>query len=163
MRALAFLLALTAAATAGAAAPAPAPDPSVGLVRVLHGWRDADSFKHISEYFSGRENTGGEIVVRTHPEQRAGYYFLIRLANAGAPRAIQVHLQLVPPGAPRPQPFDFPVTLPAGETVFDFGLTGTDWAAAKAHPVAWKLEILDTTGRLLATTQSYLWEKPAGN
>ena len=52
------------------------------------------------------------------------------------------------------------VVLPAGETVFNVGLTGTDWVGPKVHPVAWKIEIVATDGRLLGVQKSFLWEKP---
>ena len=163
MRTIVLLLALTLATTASAAASAPAADRSVGIVRVLHGWRETASFKHIGEYFDGREHTGGEVVLRTHADQRAGYYFLVRLANPGAERTVRIHLLVIDPESATPHEFNFPAGLPGRETIFNLGLTGADWAGAKINPVAWKLEILDPAGRLLATEQSYLWEKPAGS
>ena len=162
MRTLALFLALTLATTASAAATAPVADHSVGIVRVLHGWREAASFKRISEYFNGRENTGGEVVLRTHADQRTGYYFLVRLANPGAERAVRVHLLIINPESATPLEYNFPTSLPSRETILNLGLTGADWAGAKVNPVAWKLEILNQAGHLLATEQSYLWEKPAG-
>jgi hypothetical protein len=44
----------------------------------------------------------------------------------------------------------------------NLGLTGDDWPGAKTNPVAWKLEIVAADGRVLASDESYLWEKPAG-
>jgi hypothetical protein len=131
------------------------------IVRVLTGWRDAASFKRISEYFDGKENTGGEAVLRTHPDQRAGYYFLVRVANPGAARTVQARLALITPFSPKPVVHTFSPVVGAGDTVFHLGLTGKDWSDAKASPVAWKLELLDADGRVLATEKSYLWEKPA--
>ncbi len=132
------------------------------IVRVYSGWRDAASFKRISEYFSGKENTGGEAVLRTHPAQRGGYYFLVRAANPGAALTATARLQVITATAAKPQEFTFTPALRSGDTVFHLGLTGPDWPDAKADPVAWKLDLTDAEGRVLATEKSYLWEKPAG-
>ena len=133
----------------------------LALVRVTSGWRDAASFKRISEYFTGRENTGGEAVLRTHAEQRAGYYFLVRTENPGAPRTVTARLQVITDAAAQPRTYTFAPELRSGRTVFHLGLTGPDWPGAKADPVAWKLELIDAGGSILAVEKSYLWEKPA--
>ncbi|AOS44809.1 hypothetical protein Verru16b_01878 [Lacunisphaera limnophila] len=131
------------------------------FVRVYTGWRDAASFKRISEYFTGRENTGGEAVLRTHADQRAGFYFLVRVTNPAAARTVTARLGLISAATAQPVTHTFTTPLKAGDTVFHLGLTGPDWPDAKAGPVAWKLDLTDDTGRVLATEQSYLWEKPA--
>ena len=148
-----FLILLTLAAASTAAA-------DVTIVRVFTGWRDAASFKHLSEYFTGRENTRGETMLRTQPAQRAGYYFLVRAANSGAPVAVRISVQLITPTDSKPRTHTFATELKSGETVLHLGLTGGDWPDAKADPVAWKLELLSADGRVLATEGSYLWEKP---
>ncbi len=154
MRLLALLFVL-AAATAVTAA-------EVKVVRVYTGWREAASFKRISEYFSGRENTGGEIVVRSRPEERGGYYFLVRTHNPGAARAARFVLQVVTPDSTQPRVFRLSSTLPAGKAVHQLGLTGADWPDRTVVAMAWKLEIVDSDGASLAEAKSYLWEKPAG-
>jgi hypothetical protein len=134
----------------------------VTLTRVFTGWRDAASFKRISEYFSGQENTGGQTVLRTHPDQRTGYYFLLRVAHPGAPRKVRFQVQLIEQGVPAPTTTVFPAELNAGSSVFQLGLTGAAWQDAKAQPVAWHIQVLaDDDGRVLASEKSYLWEKPA--
>jgi hypothetical protein len=143
--------------------------PSVGLakegdlaiVRVFTGWRDAASFKRISEYFTGKENSGGEAVLRTHPDRRDGYYFLVRVRNSDAPRPLKARLSMIAETSARPREFTFATELRAGDTVFHLGLTGPDWPDPKADPVAWCLELTDASGKVLATEKSYLWEKPA--
>jgi len=133
----------------------------VEFVRVWPEWRDAVSFERVSEYFTGQENTGSQVVQRTHPETRAGFYFLARVSNHGAalPSAKLV-VSVIKPDSPQTRVYTFPVELPAGSTVFNLGLTGADWAGPKAHPVAWKVEVIATDGRLLAVQKSFLWEKP---
>ncbi len=131
------------------------------IIRVFTVWRDAASFKRISEYFDGRENTHGETMLRTHPDQRAGYYFLVRIANPGAPAAVKINVQMITPTESRPKTHTFETNLKSGETVLNLGLTGADWPDAKANPVAWKLDVVAADGRVLATEKSYLWDKPA--
>ena len=141
------------------AVPAVAQD--LTIVRVFTGWRDAASFKRISEYFTGRENTGGETVLRTNPEQRAGFYFQVRVANRAAELKVQFKLLLIEQGSPTPHPTIFPAALPPGSSVFELGLTGPAWQNAKSQPVAWQVQVLADDGRVLASEKSYLWEKPA--
>jgi hypothetical protein len=132
------------------------------LARVFTGWRDAASFKRISEYFTGKENTGGEIVLRTHPGQRAGFYFLARLADNATPLKVRFRVQWIAPGAPTLHTETFAAELPAGASVYQLGLTGPEWQDPKSQPVAWHLQIVAADdGRVLAGEKSYLWEKPA--
>ncbi len=132
------------------------------IVRLFTGWRDAASFKRISEYFDGRENTGGEAVLRTHPDQRGGYYFLVRVTNRGVAGPITAQLHVITAAGAQPLAYRFAPAIGAGDTVFQLGLTGPDWPDAKASPVAWKLDLTDANGQILASEKSYLWEKPAG-
>lgn len=133
----------------------------VTIARIFTGWRDAASFKRISEYFYARENTGGQLVMRTHPDQRAGYYFLVRLANPGAPLSVKINLQVISTTDAKPRTHTFAADLGSGKPVLNLGLTGDDWPDAKVNPVAWKLDVVAADGRVLATGKSYLWEKPA--
>jgi len=151
MRLLALFLACTLSASAA----------DVSIVRVFTGWRDAASFKRISEYFTGRENTGGETVLRTQPAERGGYYFLVRTDNDRAPFAGTLAIRVIVPDSPDARLFKFAVDVPAGNAVYNLGLTGTDWPDRKVDAVAWKLEVLGPGGEVLATQTSYLWEKPA--
>ncbi len=133
----------------------------VELTRVWPAWRSAESFERISEYFNGQENTGRHTVLRTQPNARAGYYFLIRAKAAANTTGAKFVLQIITPEAPEPKTHTFPITLGPKEAVFDIGLTGTDWAGRKTHAVAWRLSVVNTEGRELASQQSFLWSNPA--
>jgi hypothetical protein len=153
IRGCVFLLAVAVASASAA---------DLTIVRVFTGWRDGASFKRISEYLDGKENTGGATILRTHPEQRTGYYFLLRLANTGAPIKVQFQLQLIEPGVAAPRTTVFPAEIRSGSGAYQLGLTGPEWQDTKAQPVAWRLLVIATDdGRILATEKSYLWEKPA--
>ena len=146
------LAVLCGALSAGAA--------EVTIAHVFTGWREAASFKRISEYFNGKENTGGQQVIRTHPEVRAGYYFLLRTGNPGAALPVRINLELISATGPKSRTFTFAADLAAGDTVLNLGLTGEDWPDPKANPVAWKIDLVTGDGRVLAMEKSYLWEKP---
>lgn len=133
----------------------------VEFLRIWPGWRDAESFDRISEYFGKGENTGRDVILRTHPESREGYYFLARLKSAVAVNGAKFELSVVRPDNPEAKVHVFPATIPARETVFQLGLTGGDWPTGqKANPVAWKLALVAADGRVLAEHKSFLWEKP---
>lgn len=133
----------------------------VEFIRVWPGWREADSFERISEYFGRGENPGREIILRTDPAQRGGYYFLVRVKTATAVGDARFKLEVIRPDAPEPKTFEFPARVPAKENVFQLGLTGSDWPGGKeASPLAWKLTLIAADGRTLAEHKSFLWEKP---
>lgn len=159
MRSLAVFVAILSLAAACFGATPPAS--STKIVRVFTGWKDAASFKRISEYFTGRENTGGEIVLRTQPAERAGYYFLVRTDSASG-IAGRFMVEVVLPGASEPQHYVFPASVPAGQKVFQLGVTGRDWADHRVDAVAWRITLQDSTGATVATQQSYLWKMPSG-
>ena len=144
------------------ALPTAVPAAGIELVRVISGWRDAASFQRLSEYFGGRENTGGMILLRTRPGERAGFYWLVRLKNNGPPvPGARFELEVITPAAPEPRTFTFPADVPAGRPLYELGLTGADWPDAKARPAAWRLRLLAADGRTLIGEQSFIWELPA--
>jgi hypothetical protein len=132
------------------------------LAGVWPEWRSAESFERISEYFGGGENPGRHRIVRTHADARAGFYFLVRLGSAVVPAGAQFEVQVVAPDQPEPRQFAFSATAPAGEKVFELGLTGADWPGGEqSRPVAWRIALLTADGRVLAEQKSFLWENPA--
>jgi hypothetical protein len=143
------------------ALPVRGEDSRVEIVRVFTGWRDAASFQRISEFFTGKENTGGLIVLRSQPAERAGYYWLVRFKNHGAPMpGATLELQVVTPLSPEARTFAFRTDLRAKTSVYRVGLTGADWPGPKATPVAWQLRVLAPDGRTVVAKQSYLWAEP---
>lgn len=135
---------------------------NVTLVRVWPEWRNADAFDRIREYFGGPENDGRRIVERTQAADRAGLYFLVRVRTATALPHATLVLQVVRPDNPAVKRYTFTVSLPAKGKVVQLGLTGADWPGGRnAHPVAWKVTLLDAAGQPVASRQSFLWAKPA--
>lgn len=149
---LALLLALAAPARAAEAE----------FLHVWPGWRDADAFDRISEYFGGGENQGNQRILRTQPGVREGYYFLARVRSTTAHQGVIFEVSVIRPDSPEPKVFRLASELPAGDSVVQVGLTGPDWpGGARKNPTAWKLVLLGAGGQVLAEQKSFLWEKPA--
>ncbi|MEY3609357.1 MAG: hypothetical protein RLZZ447_2145 [Verrucomicrobiota bacterium] len=150
------LLFLLCVASAAAAAPAP----EFSLVRVWPGWKEAEDFTRLREYFGATPDSGPRRVLRTSPDQRAGFYFLVRTRGPAVPAAV-FELAVLRPDRPEPVTHRFPAPRRAGEEVLELGLTGDAWPGGKrAQPVAWRLRVLDAGDRLLAEERSFLWADP---
>jgi len=137
------------------------------LVRIWPSWRSADSFLRISEYFGGNETRNRQTTLRSQPDERAGFYFLIRIKNSGEVlQGTHFELQVIRPDSPQPVTYRFPVAIATGSHAYLLGLTGSDWAgfsdkpAEDTHPVAWVLRLLDTDAQELLRRESFLWAKP---
>jgi hypothetical protein len=132
------------------------------IVRVWPGYHTAEEFERISEYFGHEEDVTGHHILRTKPEIRTGYYFLVRFKNDTAEISnARIELQLITPFAAEPKTYTFDSVIPKGNTAFHLGLTGTDWPGKpKDEAVAWQVRLLSATGTELAKTQSFLWAMP---
>jgi hypothetical protein len=134
----------------------------VTLVRVWPQWHDADSFKSYYEFKKGDELTGNFVVIRSQPKDRNGLYFLTRVENKAAPISDVIFtVRVIKPDSTDTLSYSFAAFIPKGGQLFEIGLTGTDWANAKAQPVAWSVELHAPDGRLIAAKSSFLWEKPS--
>jgi hypothetical protein len=154
MRSLLALLFLSLSCVASGAEP-------VSIVRTWTGFRTVESFTRISEYFNGQENTGGQVMLRSQPQERSGFYFLCRVRNTQSPIAkAKLNLRVITPHSPTATTYTYEVSLPKGDQVFQVGLTGSDWKDPAENPVAWQIELLDPAGQKLATDESFLWSKP---
>ncbi len=129
-------------------------------VRVWTDYRTAESFERISEYFTGQEASSKELILRSRAEERAGYYFLVRVANPQVEGcAATAEIKVILPGQTTAQTFLLrpAVALPRGQTVLHLGLTGPDWPDAKQAPVAWQVRLLADDGSELLRERSFLW------
>lgn len=134
----------------------------VQFIRIWPNYRDTDSFKRISEYFTNREDPGKIVMLRTQPADRDGYYYVIRVENKqdGPIEGARFVLDIITPDSPHPKTFAFPTRVPKGQTVFDVGLTGTDWLGRHVHPVAYRMRLESADGTALVDYKSFLWERP---
>jgi hypothetical protein len=146
----------SANSTSGAASASAS---EVALVRVWPEYRAGASFTRIAEYFGGKEKAP-ELIVRSRPDSRDGYYFLARFkAPAALPGSI-LALEYIVPGDELARVQFFPIDLPRGSRAVLAGLTGIDWPGAKVAPTAWRLRLLGPSGTELVREQSFLWSMP---
>lgn len=125
-------------------------------------WQEAEDYKRISEYFTGKERTGGDVVLRTERAVREGLYFRIGLPwGEKAPEYARVQVEYLRSDEPRVRTEEFVLSSSGGPfSEVRLGLTGTAWPEKRLRLVAWRVTLRDEAGRPLAQTQSYLWGLP---
>lgn len=131
----------------------------VTLERVWPSYRDAASFTRLLEYFGGSPDETNRNALRTQPDKRAGYYWLVRTAASRDIGPCTLKLEVHRSGQTEASSQTFPFTLSAGNHVVNVGLTGTDWADPAERPIAWQLTLLAPNGTPLATERSFLWQR----
>lgn len=137
-----------------------AAEEEVPPAKVAAAYREAEQFYRISEFFTARESTGGDLILRSDPEERAGFYFTVRLPSYPYRKETTdaVQLQVILPGDTEPTLFKFPLGPHRRRNpLILVGLTGQDWPNAEAIPLAWKITFLGPDGEILAHQKSFLW------
>ncbi|WP_148216288.1 hypothetical protein [Coraliomargarita akajimensis] len=135
---------------------------SVDIDAIYPRYMETSQFKRIHEYRTGVEYAGNRVIIRTDPDVRDGYYFVLQLDTKAhrLPQGTTILAEFYTPSSPAPQQFTFelPAKRPKTKEIF-IGLTGEIWpyAEGKATPAAWKFTLLDANGNELGQKQSYLW------
>ena len=133
---------------------------SVEIEEIKPRYIETEQFKRISEYLTGKENIDGRVILRTQPEHREGYYFILVLDNdvRRLPNGTVVVGEFYTPQSLEKLTHEF--TLPSQRASTDeifIGLTGEDWPKKDNVPTAWRFTIKDANGAVLGEKQSYLW------
>ena len=133
---------------------------SVEIEEIKPRYIETEQFKRISEYLTGKENIGDRVILRTQPEHREGYYFILVLDNdvRRLPNGTVVVGEFYTSQSLGKQIHEF--TLPSQRASTDeifIGLTGEDWPKKDGVPAAWRFTIKDANGVVLGEKQSYLW------
>jgi len=143
--------------------PLPVAARTIAFSRVRSEYRIDASFKRIFEFFTGKEYVGKQLVLRTQPDNRNGFYFSFRIESDGKTTLPEgsVALFVYSPGTYEPTEyvFDFEAQ-PRRKAEVIIGLTGTDWMNPETRPVAWRLEFRDATGQPIGFKESFLWRLP---
>ena len=74
------------------------------------------------------------------------------------PKNCEVFVEVVRSDGPEAKLYK--LSIPAetkGRREVLLGITGEDWESPKIKPVAWRIEIKDVTGKVIASKQSFLW------
>ncbi len=134
---------------------------SVEIKEIKPRYIEAESFKRIGEYFTGVENKGNRVIMRTDKDNRSGYYFTLVLdtkVKALATGAVFTG-QFFTPASPDPVEYTFtlPAKRPKTKEVL-IGLTGEQWPyGPDIIPSAWYFTIKDANDAELGSKKSYLW------
>ena len=126
---------------------------------VSEAYWTARDFSRIPEYFTGKEYQGNQVIVRTQ-DARAGLYFVLELTEAleKLPKNCEVFVEVVRSDGPEAKLYKLSIPNETkGRREVLLGITGDDWDSPKIKPVAWRIEIKDSTGKLIASKQSFLW------
>ena len=139
----------------------PTPAYATEILHVHSKFIEEKDFQHISEYFSGEENTGRRIITRSQSDARSGMYFIITLDRNSRQLASGsiIELQLITPHEPDIRTFrlPFPENAPRSREIFA-GITGHDWPDKDASVLAWKITLYGAHKNALAQKESYLWK-----
>jgi hypothetical protein len=121
-------------------------------------WTERD-FTRIPEYFTGKEYQGNQVIVRTR-NARSGLYFVLELNEAleKLPENCEVFVEVVRSDGPEAKLYKLSIpNQRKGRKEVLLGITGEDWDSRQIKPVAWRIEIKDSAGNLIASKQSFLW------
>lgn len=116
-------------------------------------------FTRISEYFTGEENTSGRLYLRSQPDEREGYYWIVSTPESLRSEPGRVTLEAHIPGSPETRLESFEVKTFNEQSIW-VGMTGSDWPSSKARPVAWQLTVYDRQGAAVFQRESFLWSEP---
>ena len=156
-----LLLALICLFALGCGTTRPTAVSSVGIRQIIPRYMEAWQFKRVREYMTGAEESGDRLILRTNPDVRDGYYFILILDEQlrRLPHGTVVVGKFHTPKSPEVQEYSFnlPAKRPRGKELF-LGLTGEDWPFGETRvPSAWHFTIKDANGNSLGTAKSYLW------
>ena len=124
-------------------------------------FHDHYDFVRVSEYFTGKENFSGKVILRTKQENRSGLYFRVKLKmdlkkSSSAKRKLTLMILDSQSLEFDTYYFELPQDVMTQDEVL-LGLTGEDWSSPELFPVAWKLEMHSPDGKILTSDQSELW------
>lgn len=121
--------------------------------------RDADSFKRFSEYLTGKHSDGRYAIYRSDNASRDGFYISL-LASDKKPLAhvSSIKVQYVKSGSQEIHSFTTPASQLKKKRIL-IGFTGGEWESGDSHPIAWKIELLDSNDKPLESAQSFLWSE----
>ena len=133
----------------------------VKIHSVTERYWDQVEFKRVIEYFTGKEFSGRQLILRSNPAKRSGMYF--ELSFSEKPNALTkdsvIVLQMYRSGALDPKIYEFkiPEDLHEKRNIL-LGVTGDDWPSRETKLIAWRMEVRTVDQKLLAQKQSFLWD-----
>ncbi len=133
---------------------------STELKDVQFRYYTSEQLTRLPEYFTGKEFTGSRMFCRSSKD-RTGLYFSFPLDKEflTLPTDSIINLSIIRSSRKSIEEFIF--KLPderRGKKDLFLGLTGKDWPSDDARPIAWKIEILNSSKVLLFWKKSFLWD-----
>lgn len=119
----------------------------------------AFDFMRIAEFFTGREHTGGDTILRVDELCRAGIYLVVELNKAVCelPEDAEVVFQYILSDCHEVKKKNFELKSKGGPSHWLFvGVTGLEYQGVCQTFLAWSLEIY--AGGQCVTQHSYLWK-----
>ena len=123
-------------------------------------FHDHYDFVRVSEYFTGKENFSGKVILRTKQENRSGLYFRVKLKmdlkkSSSAKRKLTLMILDSQSLEFDTYYFELPQDVMTQDEVL-LGLTGEDWSS---RSFSCGLEIRNALpdGKILTSDQSELW------
>ena len=115
----------------------------------------------ILQYF-GKSLAGQRFrtVVATRPDDPQGQYFIARLGETREGSPVTARMTLYTSASKDPRVHNWSLSGERLDNWLYLGITGEDWAGEAIQPLAWKIELLDSAGTVLADWKSFLWEMP---
>ena len=115
----------------------------------------------IGQYFGGKlSRQGYRSVIASQAEDPAGQYFIIRLKEWKSASVAEARMTLFATDSKEPSQRSWQLSGKKLDDWLYLGLTGTDWPSEGVRPLAWRVELLDAEGNILADWKSFLWEMP---
>ena len=121
----------------------------------------ADEIRTLSNHLGASlSEQGFRTVVASQPDQPGGQYFILHLEKmaSGSPSTARMTLYTTVDKKSSVHSWDLPGNKL--ENWLYLGLTGRDWPGEDVQPLAWKSELLDSSGTILTEWKSFLWEMP---
>ena len=131
------------------------------ILSITESYWDQVEFKRVIEYFTGKEFSGRQLILRSNPEERSGMYFEMSLSKKPyeLPKDCVIILQMYRSGALDPKSFEFKIPEETREkSDLLLGVTGDDWPSRETKLIAWRMEVRTFDQKLLAQKQSFLWD-----
>ena len=123
-------------------------------------YRSAEDYERISEFFTGKENPGNRVIVRSTPENRQGMYFSVMIKDGvnSLPADTKAVVEVLHALSPETQTYTFPIPNSSKHhKELLIGITGENWPATKHKPMAWRIRLMNAEGEVLSADKSYLW------
>lgn len=132
-----------------------------GITLLAEKRRLPEDVGRIDDTFGRPEADGVHVSLRSDPRYRTGHYFFLQL-DFDPPAGSSLVLQVVRREGVSPERHAFPLVRrpvpPLGE--YAVGLTGDHSGPDGWRPVAWRLSVVDASGKTLAARHSFLWGTP---